>query len=251
MMTEKKERIIRQTMVCILVFAGYILLLSILKAMGFIVFVNRSGILRHMVESLGSSIYFFAGNLALFMLASLLLYQHLNTQCPEYQNIKFWDSVANISLSLFFGIGVIYTAVGMMRAFQLALGNIDQHMAASLGPWGILQKLVKGGLLMALGTTIVGGALGYTLRLIKFMLLGKSLIRFDIRNRERELDRVIDKSLDRMAARYGDTERRIQECTAHCNDLSTGVQEMVTLLQHMNKRELYPESLHTKEEING
>lgn len=122
-----------------------------------------------------------------------MLFKSINTDSPKYHEVRFWDSVTNIAITLFFGIGVIYTAVGMQRAFQIALGNIDQEMVSSLGPWRILENLVDGGLIMALLTTIIGGALGYSFRVLKFLLFGKSLIRLKDRFERKPYQEMIDK----------------------------------------------------------
>jgi len=119
----------------------------------------------------------------------------------DYSTIRFYDSLANLSISLFFGIGVIYTAVGMQQAFQLSLGNIEKDMIQKLGPWGVLQSLVEGGLLMALLTTIVGGALGYILRLVKFVLFGKSMFRIT--------DDMVDRKDSELVAKLTSIEEKL------------------------------------------
>jgi hypothetical protein len=69
--------------------------------------------------------------------------------------------------SLFFGIGVLWTAIGMRGALLVALGDLDADSAAQLGAFEILKRLVDGGILIALSTTIVGGFGGYLLKLIE------------------------------------------------------------------------------------
>jgi len=61
-----------------------------------------------------------------------------------------------ISATLFFGVGVVWTAIGMRSALLSALGGLDQSAAAELGAFEILRRLVDGGILLALSTTIVG-----------------------------------------------------------------------------------------------
>jgi hypothetical protein len=53
-------------------------------------------------------------------------------------------------------------------------GIEDGRNSVSLSAWGILDRLVNGGLLLALSTTVFGGACGYLLRLLKIILLGKN-----------------------------------------------------------------------------
>ncbi len=51
--------------------------------------------------------------------------------------------------------------------------NQGQETAAALSAWALLERLVNGGLLHALSTTVFGGVCGYVLRLLKIVLLGK------------------------------------------------------------------------------
>ena len=175
-MTKNNNKIITYMITGLVITGVYIFILYLLNLFGVIIFVNRFSIFQEYIAELGGSIYFFSGNIILYAVACLMLSQTLSRKSADYHEINFWNTAANLSVSLFFGIGVLYTAVGMQRAFHLALGNINQDMATSMGPWGVLERLVNGGLLMALITTIVGGALGYTLRLVKFMVFGKKLI---------------------------------------------------------------------------
>lgn len=69
--------------------------------------------------------------------------------------------------SLFFGVGVLWTAIGMRSALMLALGDLDADSAAQLGAFEILKRLVDGGILIALSTTIVGGFGGYLMKLLE------------------------------------------------------------------------------------
>jgi len=174
-MEKKLKR--KQVAIRILIFLfGYVGILYLLKLFGIIVFVNRLTIFQQFIGNLGSSIYFFSGNLIFFIIVWLKLSISLSKESPDYMEVKYWLLLMTMSISLFFGIGVIYTAVGMQRAFMVALGDISQDVATSMGPWGILQKLVDGGLLMALLTTIVGSALGYLTRVFKLIFFGKKLI---------------------------------------------------------------------------
>ena len=62
---------------------------------------------------------------------------------------------------LFFGIGVIWTAIGMRSALIVGLSDLDSAMAAQLGSFEILRRLIQGGILLALSTTIFGAVGGY------------------------------------------------------------------------------------------
>jgi len=103
------------------------------------------------------------------------LNQALDEQEPSAERISHLNSLANISISLFFGVGVIWTAVGMRDALIEAIGNLDEKKAAAMGAWKILSRLVEGGILMALSTTIVGGVGGYLMRIYKTVRVGQKL----------------------------------------------------------------------------
>lgn len=84
--------------------------------------------------------------------------------------LSYYDRLLNMTISLFFGVGVIYTAIGMENALLSALRGVGDGPA--LDAMGIMERLVNGGLLIALSTTIVGGSLGYALRFFKIVLIG-------------------------------------------------------------------------------
>jgi hypothetical protein len=77
----------------------------------------------------------------------------------------------DIGISLLFGIGVLFTAIGIRDALTTA---IDGEAAATNGG-DVLALLVNGGILSAMTTTVVGGALGYSLRVIKVLVTGEKL----------------------------------------------------------------------------
>ncbi len=117
-----------------------------------------------------------------------------------FQTERWVDS----AVSLFFGIGVIWTAIGMRSALLFALGGLDQTTAVHLGAFEILRRLVDGGILLALSTTIVGAVGGYLMRVGKTVVVGAKLQehhsrlasapadRFDqrLRNIERDVARI-------------------------------------------------------------
>ena len=82
------------------------------------------------------------------------------------------EHLVGIWINLFFGIGVIWTAIGMRGALLEGLGDLNSQSAARLGAFTILQRLVDGGILLALSTTIFGAVGGYALRLIKSLTVG-------------------------------------------------------------------------------
>lgn len=83
------------------------------------------------------------------------------------------DHLLDVWTNLFFGIGVIWTAIGMRSALVQALGGLDPGSASRLGAFAILERLVDGGILLALSTTIFGAVGGYCLRVIKSITVGR------------------------------------------------------------------------------
>ncbi len=89
------------------------------------------------------------------------------------------DQLADTWTTLFFGTGVIWTAIGMRSALIFALG--DRDVAMSSGAFAMLERMIDGGILLALSTTIVGGIGGYLMRVYKTMSVGSELThRYDI-----------------------------------------------------------------------
>ncbi len=96
-----------------------------------------------------------------------------------------------MAITTFFGIGVIYTAIGMESALLTALGGISgAEDAARQGAWQILRKLVDGGLILALSTTICGGIGGYALRLLKHAVVGRRLTTLSV-TQESEVEALL------------------------------------------------------------
>jgi len=77
----------------------------------------------------------------------------------------------DIGISLLFGIGVLFTAIGIRDALTAAI----YVEAAAKNGGDVLALLVNGGILSAMTTTVVGGALGYSLRVIKVLAMGEKL----------------------------------------------------------------------------
>ena len=77
----------------------------------------------------------------------------------------------DIGISLLFGIGVLFTAIGIRDALTTAIDG----EAAAINGGEVLALLVNGGILSAMTTTVVGGALGYSLRVIKVLATGEQL----------------------------------------------------------------------------
>lgn len=92
---------------------------------------------------------------------------------PPIDMVMRREQLIDLCASLFFGIGVIWTAIGMRSALLFALGDTAQVTADS--GMAVLQRLVDGGILLALSTTIVGGIGGYLMRAGKQLLFGREL----------------------------------------------------------------------------
>jgi hypothetical protein len=120
---------------------------------------------------------------ALFVLYAWLIMRmrHLLKQTDtELPQLSFYNRLLNTTISTFFGVGVIWTAIGMETALMQALEGVDAAGGSMVqaGAYGLLERLVNGGLLLALSTTVFGGFCGYGLRLLKILLLGAQWDRF-------------------------------------------------------------------------
>ena len=100
--------------------------------------------------------------------------------------LTFYDRLLNATIATFFGVGVIWTAIGMETALMQTLNGLgqDAEAVAKAGAWGLLEKLVNGGLLLALSTTVFGGICGYLLRLLKIIMIGNQWDRLILQENE-------------------------------------------------------------------
>ena len=122
--------------------------------------------------NLGSSIPVFAILLLAYFVTLGRLRNALENARPINQIVQL-DHLTDIWTTLFFGTGVIWTAIGMRSALIFALG--DRHAALQQGAFAMLERLVDGGILLALSTTIFGGVGGYVMRVYKTITLGSRL----------------------------------------------------------------------------
>jgi hypothetical protein len=125
-----------------------------------------------MQSNLGLSVLPFSITLALYIYSLHALAWRLADNAPQNEVAQL-EHLTDVWTSLFFGIGVIWTAIGMRSALLHAIG--DPTVAAQSGAFAILARLVDGGILTALTTTIVGGIGGYLMRVIKSLHLGTQL----------------------------------------------------------------------------
>ena len=122
--------------------------------------------------NLGSSIPVFAVLLLAFFITLGRLRRHLEEGRPVNQVVQL-DHLTDIWTTLFFGTGVIWTAIGMRSALIFALG--DRDVALQQGAFAMLERMIDGGILLALSTTIFGGVGGYLMRVYKTVTLGARL----------------------------------------------------------------------------
>jgi hypothetical protein len=122
--------------------------------------------------NLGSSIPVFALLLIAFFATLGRLRRYLDENRAVNQIVQL-DHLTDIWTTLFFGTGVIWTAIGMRSALLFALG--DRESALSQGAFAMLERMIDGGILLALSTTIFGGIGGYMMRVYKTVSFGAEL----------------------------------------------------------------------------
>lgn len=123
-------------------------------------------------DNLGASLPVFALLLLAFVVTLRRLRASLDDEAPIERIVQL-DHLADIWTTLFFGVGVIWTAIGMRGALLHALG--EPEATVQEGAFAVLQRLVDGGILLALSTTIFGGVGGYLMRVWKSVTLGARL----------------------------------------------------------------------------
>ena len=124
-------------------------------------------------KNLQGSILPFAVVLFAYLQQLYKLHRLLAAPPPDIDCVLRHEQLLDLCANLFFGIGVIWTAIGMRDALLHALG--DPGAAASEGAYAVLERLVDGGILLALSTTIFGGVGGYLMRTIKSIGVGRAM----------------------------------------------------------------------------
>lgn len=119
--------------------------------------------------------------------------RHQLIQGGDLKSISYSEHMVDVFAGVFFGIGVIFTAIGMRSALMESLGGLDAEAAAEQGAFVMLQKLVDGGILLALSTTIVGGIGGYLMRVFKSIYLGQLLHAFYFEKQNQSEAAVLEK----------------------------------------------------------
>ena len=176
----------------------YVLNMSEVLAISVLDVPSVQRVLSWAYENLRLSVVPFFLTLIFYTGAMRRLKHYLRDQGASVEKIAQADHLVDIWINLFFGIGVIWTAIGMRGALLEGLGNLNAHSAAKLGAFSILQRLVDGGILLALSTTIVGAIGGYLLRLIKSLAVGTQVRIYYSRVAKQRADavNVVLKSID-------------------------------------------------------
>ena len=128
-------------------------------------------------HNFGLSLSLFALTALLFVYTLVGLKHRLGKGCVIEQVVQA-DHLSDVWISLFFGIGVIWTAIGMRGALLYALGEVEAVAGAGNPSHDVLQRLVDGGILVALSSTILGGVGGYLMRIVKAVTVGAELQRY-------------------------------------------------------------------------
>ncbi len=184
----------------------YILNMSAVVAISVLDVPGIQSMLAWTYENLRLSVIPFGATLLLFTGSLMRLKRFLRDQDSAVEKIAQMDHLVDIWINLFFGIGVIWTAIGMRGALLAGLGDLDAQSAARLGAFSILQRLVDGGILLALSTTIFGAVGGYLLRLVKSLAVGTQMQAYYHRLAEQQTDAVqsslrsIDAHLSRLVS---------------------------------------------------
>ena len=135
--------------------------------------ISRPGEWLHWAyTNLGLSIPVFAALLLAYFVTLGRLRRAVEQSKPVNQVVQL-DHLTDIWTTLFFGTGVIWTAIGMRSALLFALG--DRDAALTEGAFAMLERMIDGGILLALSTTIFGGIGGYLMRVYKTVTLGSRL----------------------------------------------------------------------------
>jgi hypothetical protein len=134
-----------------------------------------TGITALLNENLRGSLLPFVLLLVVFWRQLFRLRRQLGYARPSLEDALRGEQVLDLCASLFFGVGVIWTAIGMRDALVQAIGNPGASVDS--GAFEVLQRMVDGGILMALSTTIVGGIGGYLMRVAKSIAVGQQLNR--------------------------------------------------------------------------
>lgn len=147
------------------------------------------GLVDWATVNLGHSIWLFGACLLGYVVTLSTLRKRLSTHA-NYESVAQLDQLSDVLIQVFIGIGVIWTAIGMRNALVSTLA-IPESLGGNATH--VLGRLVDGGILLALSTTIVGAIGGYLMRLIKSLTLGTSLTSFYREQTMQPLTATLDK----------------------------------------------------------
>ncbi|MGB1142748.1 MAG: hypothetical protein ACPG1A_17745, partial [Halioglobus sp.] len=102
--------------------------------------------LRYVSVNLQGSAILFLAVFVAYCVQFRRLRARLTQDDPQPEAVVRGDQNLDLCATLFFGIGVIWTAIGMRDALLHALG--DGGAVASLGAFAVLERLVDGGILL-------------------------------------------------------------------------------------------------------
>jgi hypothetical protein len=168
----------------------YMLNMSEFVAISVLKIPSVQSLLKWTYENLRLSIIPFFLTLLLYAGSLIRLKRYLKDQRAAVEKIAQSEQLVDIWINLFFGIGVIWTAIGMRGALLDGIGDLTAQSAAQLGAFMILKRLVDGGILLALSTTIFGAVGGYLLRLIKSLTVGTQVKAYYNQLAEQQADSV-------------------------------------------------------------
>ena len=106
--------------------------------------------------------------------AVLIIYlqQLLAAPPPDIDSVLRHAQLLDLCANLYFGIAVLWTAIGICHAWLYALGD---PAVATKDAFAMLQRLVDGGILLVLSATIVGGIGGYLMRAVTSLCVGRAM----------------------------------------------------------------------------
>jgi len=171
----------------------YLLNLSGLVVVSSVNHVSLIEMLHWCYENLGLSLIPFVITALLYGVYLRRLGRLLDGDESPSDKISAAEEKVDLLTNIFFGIGVIWTAIGMRNALLSSLGNMDAELAAQKGAFYILTQLIDGGILLALSTTIFGGIGGYFLRMIKLWSMGARLTEYAERQYSKEKSDVVQR----------------------------------------------------------
>lgn len=148
--------------------------------------------------NLGHSTWLFLACLLAFLSVLSRLDQQVDAMA-DYERVAQLDQVSDVLIHVFVGIGVIWTAVGMRNALVTTL-SVPDDLASDATH--VLARLVDGGILLALTTTIVGAIGGYLMRLFKTVSTGARLTAY--------YQQRADEPMQTLLVRLGNIERLLE-----------------------------------------